>query len=510
MSERTLYDWFTGSVAQHPDACALEVADARLSYRELDLLVRHLAVDITRTLGAVPARVGVHANRSLTAYVAYLAAQRLGATAVPLNPSFPRSRRVRVAALADVDLVVAQEKATYPVPVLVAEDDALLERVGRPAPEAPVRAARAADVAYTLFTSGSTGVPKGVPIRHSNVDAYLGHVIPRYGLGPGERVSQTFDLTFDLSVFDLFATWGSGATLVVPTRRELLAPARFVAARRITHWFSVPSVISMALRLGRLPEGGMPGLRWSLFCGERLTLEQARAWRAAAPGSVLENLYGPTELTLSCTQFRLPEAPGDWPRTVNGTVPIGTPYPGLEHLVIDDRGAAATRGELCVRGPQRFAGYLDPAHNRHRFLRFDGVRATPADAGPRPAAELWYRTGDLVTETDRVLVHLGRADHQVKVQGYRVELGEIEAELRRQDGVEDAIVVALTEPDSGPVTLHAVCTGANSDTAGLLAALRERLPAHMLPRDVVHWARLPLNPNGKVDRAAIVTRLDPD
>lgn len=509
MAERTLYTWFAESADRTPEAVALEVAGESLSYQELDQLARHLAHDIVETLGVVPARVGIHAGRSLCAYAAYLAAQRLGATVVPLNPAFPQTRRDRVVALADVDVVVAHESVEYAVPVLIAEDKVLLDLRGRPASEAPLRVADPTDVAYLLFTSGSTGVPKGVPIRHANVDAYLGHVIPRYELEPGARVSQTFDLTFDLSVFDLFAAWGSGATLVVPTRRDLLAPARFVAQRRITHWFSVPSVISMALRLGRLPEGSMPDLRWSLFCGEQLTLSQARAWGAAAPGSVLENLYGPTELTLSCTQFRLPDAPADWPRTANGTVPIGTPYPGLEHLVIDDRGAMATHGELCVRGPQRFAGYLDPAHNRHRFLRYDGQRAITADAGPVPGADLWYRTGDLVTEIDGVLVHLGRADHQVKVQGYRVELGEIECELRRLDGVEDAIVVALTEASDGPVTLHAVYTGGNADAAGLHTALRDRLPAHMVPRAVVHWTQLPLNPNGKVDRNAIVTRLDP-
>ncbi|GAA3081925.1 hypothetical protein GCM10020000_79830 [Streptomyces olivoverticillatus] len=132
-----------------------------------------------------------------------------------------------------------------------------------------------------------------MPVSHRNVDAYLRHVIPRYRLGPGARVTQTFDLTFDLSVFDLFATWGSGATLVVPSRGELLSPARFVATRGITHWFSVPSVISVAQRLGRLAGNSMPRLRWSLFCGEQLTVEQAGAWQRAAPGSTVEKPLRP-------------------------------------------------------------------------------------------------------------------------------------------------------------------------------------------------------------------------
>lgn len=122
---------------------------------------------------------------------------------------------------------------------------------------------------------------------------------------PGSRVSQTFDLTFDLSVFDMFTAWGGGATLVVPSREDLLAPVRFVAEKRLTHWFSVPSMVSYAQRLRSLRPGSMPTLRWSLFCGEPLTTHQATAWQRAAPGGVVENLYGPTELTISCAEYRL-------------------------------------------------------------------------------------------------------------------------------------------------------------------------------------------------------------
>jgi non-ribosomal peptide synthetase component F len=278
----------------------------------------------------------------------------------------------------------------------------------------------------------------------------------------------------------------------VPSRTDLLSPADFVLKRGITHWFSVPSVISVAERIGRLPENAMPSLRWSLFCGEQLTVKQAKAWRRAAPHSVIENLYGPTELTLSCTHFRLPADVTAWP-SGNGTVPIGDVHPGTEAEVFD--------GELCVRGVQRFDGYLDEADNEGRFVTTDGEPWTGPGA---PAADLWYRTGDLVRYEDGALVHLGRDDHQVKVRGYRVELGEVESVLRDQDGVVDAIVVAVEEP-AGATVLHAVYTGeAGSDD--LPGALRAMLPPHMVPRTVMHWRELPLNPNGKVDRGAIAAR----
>ncbi|MEU1478306.1 AMP-binding protein [Streptomyces sp. NPDC005760] len=499
----TLYARFAAVVRRHPDETALEVDGQSYSYRRLDALAGAVADELVRTVGRVPGAVGLLAARHVSAYVGYLAAQRLGAVTVPLNPGFPAERTTWTVAAAGAEAVLAQSPgAPVGVPVLELDDAALdrLERSGRePRAGAP---GACASTAYLLFTSGSTGTPKGVPIAHRNVLAYLDHVIARYGLGPGCRLSQTFDLTFDLSVFDLFASWCSGATVVVPSRAELLAPVRFVAGRRITHWFSVPAVVSVAARLGRLPAGSMPELRWSLFCGEQLTLDQARGWQEAAPNSVVENLYGPTELTLSCAQYRLGPEPRDWPAPANGTVPIGELYPGHEALVVDESGRPADEGELCVRGPQRFDGYLAAEDNVGRFVAFDGSRAAVREDADPPPADLWYRTGDLVRRTRWGLLHLGRLDHQVKVQGYRVELGEIECAIRAWPGVRDAVVVPAHRED-GATTLHAVFTGERTDGDLILKGLRERLPPHMLPRSVTHRSELPLNANGKVDRRAL-------
>ncbi|MGW1818782.1 amino acid adenylation domain-containing protein [Streptomyces sp. NPDC002125] len=500
-----LYGRFAASVRQHPDAVALELDGARLTYTELDALAARLATAlVTAADGRTPRRVGLLALRTLTAYAGYLAVQRLGATVVPLHPDFPLSRTAAVASAAALDCVLTEPRyadADLPVPVLA--PDLTAPPAGPPAADAPVAATGPEDICYILFTSGSTGTPKGVPIQQRSIAAYLDHVISRYGVGVGDRLSQTFDLTFDLSVFDLFAAWGAGATLVVPGGGDLSAPTRFVSRERITHWFSVPSVISLAQRLRGLGPGSMPTLRWSLFCGEPLTTAQATAWRAAAPGSVVENLYGPTELTLSCTQYRLPDDPDRQP-PAGGTVPIGELCPGLEQLVVDDEGRPADEGELCVRGVQRFPGYLDPADNRARFLRYatGDARAVPVDAPGQPDAALWYRTGDRVRHSEDGLVHLGRLDHQVKVRGYRLELGEVESELRAHPLVGDAIALTLSGP-RGDTRLAAACTGEGVDPADVLAVLRARLPEYMVPSTLTVLTDLPLNTNGKVDRRAL-------
>ncbi|RMI40629.1 amino acid adenylation domain-containing protein [Streptomyces triticirhizae] len=513
--ERTLHDWFAASVAAHGDQPALEVAGERLTYAELNATAARLAARVVASHGSPPARVGLLAARSVTAYAGYLAVQRLGATVVPLGPSFPLARNAAVAEGAGLDLVIADAKApaeadALPVPVLRADASAEGPLRSGPVPEPHGLAAGPDDLAYILFTSGSTGRPKGVPVAHRNVAAYLGHVIPRYQLGPGARVSQTFDLTFDPSVYDMFAAWGSGAALVVPSAADLMSPVRFVNRTGITHWNSVPSVISIARRLRGLAADSMPSLRWSLFCGEALTLDNAGAWRAAAPDSVLENIYGPTEMTVTWTEFRLPRYPSDWPSPANGTVPIGRPYPDQEHLVLGEDGRPAEDGELCVRGTQRFPGYLDPAENAGRFYAYDPAGDAPATAydGTEPLTDRhWYRTGDRVTRLDGELVHLGRIDHQLKIRGYRVELGEIESVLRQRPGVTEAVVLAVRGPD-GELGLEAVvCADVPLDTGPLLAAVGERLPRYMVPRGVAVRDELPLNANGKVDRAALTASL---
>lgn len=498
----TLLGLVRGTVERHAELPALDLGDRVLDYREL----WNAAGVLGAALGATRAdvrRVGLLAHRGVTAYAGYLGALRIGATVVPMNPDFPHARNAAIATVGEVDVVL-----TDGVPP--AGLAAALARSGTPVVDGTARrdpclapadpAVRPSDVAYVLFTSGSTGRPKGVPISNANAVAYLEHVVPRYELGPGCRLSQMFDLTFDPSVFDLFAAWASGATLVVPTRAESMMPAAYVSDRKITHWFSVPSVAGYARRLRLIPADSMRSLRYSVFIGEPLTFEQAESWATAAPDSVIENVYGPTELTVSCTEYRLHADRRLWPKTSNGTVPIGPVYDHLDSLIVDDDGRHADEGHLCVRGSQRFAGYVDEQDNSGKFMSYDHD-GPKLHTGSTPITPLdWYRTGDRVRIEDGNLVHLGRIDRQVKVRGYRVELGEIEFALRSLDGVLEAAVVAR---EGG---LHAFHVGEGTPET-LRVSLARSLPGYMVPAEFHRVDSLPLNVNGKTDYPALAARV---
>ncbi|MET7357959.1 amino acid adenylation domain-containing protein [Streptomyces sp. NPDC005562] len=515
MTDLSLYDWFDRSVRRTPSAVALEVAGRVLTYRELDRRAVAVAEELVRAHGGRPRRVALLASRTLTAFAGYLAVLRLGAAVVPLNPAYPFSRNRAVVALAGADAIVADadgasqlgaSEGVSGITVLRLDDE---RTDSLTAPDVPPHRAGPDDLAYILFTSGSTGRPKGVPIRHRNLAPYIAHTIDRYDVGPGCRVSHTFDFTFDPSVFDLFVTWGAGATLVAPRRSELLTPVDYVVGRNITHWVSVPSVVSVAAELRNLPAGRATELRHAIFLGEQLTYDQARLWHEAAPNAAIENAYGPTELTVTCTAFRLPGDPAAWPETSNGTVPIGTVHDHLEHVVLDEEGRPAVEGELCVRGPQRFDGYLDPADDKGRFLSHHSGRppaTAPHASGEEVTAAHYYRTGDRVRSEHGNLVHLGRLDQQVKVHGYRIEPGEIENQLRGHPEITGVVVLAA--PGARGTELIACYTGVAQSPSRLIHWLRERVPVHMVPRRFAHRERFPHSANGKIDHTALRRELE--
>jgi amino acid adenylation domain-containing protein len=476
LTRASLQSWFRRGLDSNPDGTALRVGARHLTYRELDERARRVAGAVLTAAGPRPARVGVLTARGEDGYVAILGAFYTGATVVPLNPEYPADRTRRMIAAAGLSALVVDDTGHGLVPGLRDEIGSapVVDVTGGEPIDAP-RDAGPDDIAYILFTSGSTGRPKGVPVRHGNVDHYLRVVQDRYRFTRDDVFSQTFDLTFDLAMFDMFTAWGCGGTLVYTPPKAFLNLADFLGRNRITVWFSSPSVISLLRRLRALSPGSLPTLRWSLFCGEPLLRHDAADWQSAAGNSIVENLYGPTELTISCSVHRWdPEtSPG---RCVNDIVSIGHLHAGLDHLLVD--------GELCVTGAQMFPGYLDPGDDEGRFVEHDGRR--------------WYRTGDLVRELPGgELAYLGRRDHQVKIRGVRVELAEIDWAVRRCTGVQESVSVAV---DGELVSFY---LGTERPAADLMTELGSVLPKNTIPRYFRHLAEYPLNANRKIDRPAL-------
>lgn len=488
--EDHLHGWFLRGARINPEAEALRVGRERLTYRGLHECALALGGELVARCGGRRARrVGLLCARSGSrAYAGLLAAAYAGAAVVPLNPDFPAERTRRMIAAAALDALLVDDQAHALLPQLadVLHGVPIVHEPGAPALESPA-VPEPDDVAYIQFTSGSTGRPKGVPVLHRNVAAYMRFIHDRYRFGSADVFSQAAELTFDLSIFDLLGAWGCGGTLVSMPPQAFAAVPAFIAQHGITVWFSSPGVISVLRRRGVLTPGALAGLRYSLFCGEPLLGRDAAQWQAAAPDSRLENLYGPTELTVSCSVHRWDPATSP-ARCLNDIVPIGSLHPGSGHLLLDADGRPhADTGELCVNGPQMFPGYLDPADDEGRFV---------LDAGER-----WYRTGDLVRRLpDGEFLFLGRRDHQVKIHGIRVELAEIESVLRRCAGVADAVAVAVEGE------LFAFCLGEPRSCAGLIDDLAVHLPRGLIPLHYEYLDEFPMNANRKIDRPLLAAR----
>jgi amino acid adenylation domain-containing protein len=522
---RSLRSGFLRSAQQHPERPALQLDTTVLSYAQL----RARAASFAQTLAAhapagEPALTAVFAHRSITAYAGVLGGLLRGHGYVPLNPGFPTDRtRAMLVRSQCRSLIVDSHGAAQlgevldgvelPL-VLLLPDHADVSSFAARWPQHRFLGAAAlldgADwaegpvdpngIAYLLFTSGSTGQPKGVMVAHRNAVPYMDAMVARYAVTEADRFSQTFDLTFDLSVHDMFVCWERGACLCAPTQAQKMFPGKYITDCGITMWFSVPSTAVLMSKLKMLKPGKYPGLRFSLFCGEALPVEIVHKWVEAAPHSVVENLYGPTELTIACTLYRWD--PQTSPAQAElGVVPIGEPYPGMTMLVADEHlheVPVGETGELLMTGPQLTLGYYE-----------DAQRTAAAFTVPPGRQELFYRTGDRVRRPapGQPLVYLGRMDNQIKIQGYRVELGEIEAVMRQEAGVDVAIAVGWPVTASGADGIVGFLGADSADVGAIRERVISRLPPYMHPSELRLVSEFPLNANGKVDRKALLASL---
>ncbi|MEH0449402.1 MULTISPECIES: amino acid adenylation domain-containing protein [unclassified Streptomyces] len=498
---RSLPGLFRLVAAEQPDTTAVIDDGRTLTYAELDRASDRLAARLAHA-GVRPGDlVGLLLERSADIPVGILGVMKAGAAYVPLDPSYPGERLRYMIADAGVTTVVgdreqAVERGLDTVAVLSPHSDGEAE-LPIPAPEST-----GDEPAYVIYTSGSTGNPKGCVVGHRQVLALLRAALPLFDVTADDRWALFHSFSFDVSVWEFWASMATGATAVTVPLRIAQSPADFLAllgAERVSVLGQVPSVFrSLALAY---EEAGRPelALRYLVFAGEAIDLDVVAAFLKAYPSSAptAVNMYGPTETTVYATHRALSDADFDGPVRS----PIGA---GLPHLRLEIRDADlrplpdGESGELLIAGPGVADGYLGrPELTAERFVTLDGPD------GP----DRYYRTGDLARRLpDGSFEYLGRNDQQIKLRGYRIELGEVEAALRGHDQVKDAAVTVITTA-AGATFFVACVVVAENAPAKPAAELRRHaqtvLPRYMVPDRYQVVDALPLTGSGKLDRKAL-------
>ncbi len=482
---------FEGHVTRASDAIAVISEPDAVTYAELNARANRLA-HYLRSLGVGPdVRVGIYVERGLDMVVGMLAVLKAGGAYVPLDPGYPAERLAYMLADSAPVAVLTQSKlrdriqdAGVPILELDAQP---LAWADRPATNPALGALTPAHLTCVIYTSGSTGRPKGVMFAHSGLCNLVSARIPFFAPGPGSRMMQAASFSFDACVFESSMALYHGAVLcIIPGETRMIADslARTVDRYQITH-----AVLSQSL-LASLPEAArLSSIRSLITTGEAPTTALIDRWRRDRQ---LINGYGPTESTITTTLYAYPDG------QISPTC-IGGPIANLRVYVLDRDGApvpVGVAGEMYIGGAGVARGYLGRA-------ALTAERFVPDPYGGVPGARL-YRTGDLgCRRSDGTLEFLGRTDHQVKIRGNRIELGEVEARLLEHPGVREVVVLAR-EDAPGDKRLVAYVVGDETIVAETLRAyLGERLPSYMVPSAYVRIEKLPLTPNGKLDRKAL-------
>lgn len=502
-----------------PDSAAVVSLGQTLSYSALANEAGRIALCLQQAGATAPVdgrlpRIGILASRSLTACTALIGAAWAGATYIPIGLKLPEDRLLALLSLCQLSAIITDDEGAKqlservldacPATVVclgqrpaVADRHAarLLELPENPAALPAPATVAADDTAYIIFTSGTTGLPKGVMIPAGAARHYIAMISAYLGLQASDRALETCELGFDFSVHNMFPTWEAGAALHILPATRVMNAVKFAVDSGLTVWNSVPSLAGMLRQIKALKPASLAGMRLTVFGGEQLPAGVVAAWQEAAPNSAIFNLYGPTEATVFCLaqSGELPLTPG------RDVVAIGRPLPGSEAAVLDPQGrpvADGTPGELAIAGIQLATGYLGAAElTATRFPEIDGKR--------------WYLTGDQAIRDASGTFHcLGRIDNQIKIHGYRVELEEIDAHLRIVTGADVVGSVAWPCVDGTPRGIVGIVGARTVDGEQIIAALKQRIPAYMVPSRVIARDSLPLNQSGKVDRKALLAWLD--
>ncbi|MFP1632876.1 AMP-binding protein [Zhengella sp. ZM62] len=430
-------------------------------------------------------RIAIFTNRDVATYSAIYTCLANGYCYIPINPNWPNDRILNVFAQAKPSLVYCSspDKNKHAMECVRAVQIPIIHMsLDRDPIEFSVtdniifQSHNLNNLAYIMFTSGSTGMPKGVPITYDNLLSYADSMIDIYPFSNMEIIAQAVEMTFDLSVHDMVLTWMQGGKLLsIPAGAAQMAP-RMIKNSNANHWLTVPSAAAQAKTLGLLKPKTLQSLKTLFFCGEALPESLAITCAQAAPNARIVNLYGPTEATIAFSSYEWGISPNN-----NETVPLGEPIGNQQMKLSVD-------GEIMLSGLQLSPGYLnDNQKTKEKFVIEDGTR--------------WYLTGDLGTyDQESGFLFRGRLDSQIKLRGYRVELGEVEGALR-QSANTDLVAAVAGSPDapSSYTRLFGFVSGATFREQEIIFRLREILPTYMIPDRIIFLESMPKNTNDKID-----------
>ena len=484
---RNVLDCIVHAINSFPDRHAFCIDEKHYSYSQFGQCISMVRSKLTET-NYRNTKVGLVINNDLETYASIIALWLEGDCYVPLHPNWPLERCLDICEQVELDLVLDSSKMTRyeNVPVIKTseleyENDSL----------EPKESVSDDELAYILFTSGSTGKPKGVPLTRQNLASFVDAFLDIYPMDENDRCLQCFDLSFDLSIMSYLIPLLKGACVytIPPEAIKYTYIGGLMEDEHLTFALMAPSTIKYLKPY--FDEIDCSSLKYSLFCGEALPLDITKEWSKCAKNAIIDNVYGPTEDTIFCSTYRYCQD-GD-NKTHNGILSIGKPMKNCGMAMFDDDGnecQVGVMGELCLSGSQLTPGYFkNEEKNKECFFEKDGT--------------VWYRSGDLCyKDADGDIMYSGRLDHQAKIQGFRVEMGEIEYHAR--EFISDTNVVCMAFDNKDGLTEIAMFIESeefNSDE--MIVYMRTKMPSYMIPTRLIYVPVFPLNANDKTDKVKL-------